>query len=374
MEGGQNLRLYHLARHLAPRHELTLIAFGESVYPAPLKELFRDIHTLPVEPAPRPRRGLGRIVDAFDPGQLVHRSVAMARLIRDVSRQLRPDAVWIGGWDMLVYADELEATRVVADPMDEGCLEQCRNLAHARGPATAFRAVKDLLVNIRWERRYFRRADHCLFVSAVDARWARGVVPGLGVSVVENGVDADFFRPQGAPEDPATLVFEGNQGFPPNVDAARYFAREIFPLVRQSVPECRFLVVGRDPSASTRALVGDHVDVTGRVEDIRPFLDRATVFVCPMRMGAGIKNKILQAWAMEKPVVATSTAIGGLRATPGENIVVATGAKAFAEAVVALLRNSSARQHLGKHGRDTVLTFYSWEQQARTFENVLGSA
>jgi glycosyltransferase involved in cell wall biosynthesis len=110
------------------------------------------------------------------------------------------------------------------------------------------------------------------------------------------------------------------------------------------------------------------------VEDIRPFLDRATVFVCPMRMGAGIKNKILQAWAMEKPVVATSTAIGGLRASPGENIVVATGPKAFAGAVVALLRDPSARQHLGKHGRDTVLTFYSWEQQARTFEHVLGSA
>ena len=102
--------------------------------------------------------------------------------------------------------------------------------------------------------------------------------------------------------------------------------------------------------------------------------DRATVFVCPMRMGAGIKNKILQAWAMEKPVVATSTAIGGLRATPGENIVVATGAKAFAGAVVALLRNPSARQHLGKHGRDTILTFDPGEQQTRTLENVLGSA
>ena len=374
LEGGQHLRLYHLARHLASRHEISLIAFGEAPYPEALTRLFREIHTLPVEPAPGPRRGLGRLRDAFDPRQLVHRSPAMARLVADVFRQIRPEAAWIGGWDMLVYADELGSARIVADPMDEGCLEQCRNLAHARRPAAALRAVKDLLVNVRWEREYFRRADHCLFVSSVDARWARRIVPGLPVSVVENGVDAEFFRPLGAPEEAATLVFEGNQSFPPNVDAARYFADDILPLVRRSVPLARFVIVGRDPSPSTLALAGDHIVVTGRVEDVRPFLDRATVFVCPMRMGAGIKNKILQAWAMEKPVVATPTAIGGLQAKPGDNIVVAEGAKAFAEAVVSLLQNPTSRQHLGKRGRDNVLTYYSWEQQARTFETVLGSA
>lgn len=374
LEVGQNHRLYNFARHLSPRHELSLIAFGEAPYPAPLTALFRKIHTVPVTPAPGPRRGLGRIMDAFDPRQLVHRSSGMARLVHDVSRQIEPDAVWIGGWDMLVYADELPPARIVADLMDEGCLEQCRNLTHARGPAAALRTLKDLLVNFRWERRYFRRASHCLFVSTVDARWARGVVPGLSVSVIENGVDAEFYRPQGGPEDAATLVFEGNQSFPPNADAAAYFAGEILPLVRRSVPECRFVVVGRDPAAATLALAGDHVDVTGRVEDVRPFLDRATISVCPMRKGAGIKNKILQAWAMEKPVVATPTAIGGLRAVPGDNVVAARGAKAFAEAVVALLQDPATRQHLGKRGRDTVLTYYSWEQQARNLESVLGSA
>lgn len=371
LESGQNLRLYHLARHLGRWHELILIAFGDGPYPPPLTEVFREIHTLPIPSVPREPFSFRKIIRAFDVDHLVMRESAMDRLIRNTISRNRPDVIWVGGWDMLVYTVHLDGVPVVVDAMDEGFLECSRELLHARRPLTFLRSLKRLINYVRWERRYFRHAARCLFVSSVDARWARRIIPGLPVSVVESGVDAEFFHPLGGPEEFPSLVFEGNQGFPPNVDAVSFFARKIFPSILQRFPTCRFYIVGRDPGPATRALANDHVIVTGRVEDVRPYLDQVSVFVCPMRTGAGIKNKILQAWAMVKPVIATPVAVGGLRTTPGENIVVAKGATAFADEVIRLLEDPIRRRELGKQGRETVLAYYTWEQQAQALEEVL---
>ena len=253
----------------------------------------------------------------------------------------------------------------------KACSSRGAPCAGARSLGSLAGLARQLVTWVRWERHYFARATCCLFVSEIDARWARRVVPGLRTRVVENGVDADFFRPLGTPEDWPSVVFEGNQGFPPNVDAARHFATRVLPQVRRAVPDCRFFVVGRDPDPAVQRLASDHVVVTGRVDDVRPWLDRASMFVCPMRLGAGIKNKILQAWAMAKPVLATPTAVGGLAAVPDENILVAGSGAPFARAVVRLLQDPMARAELGKKGRDTVLTRYAWEQQAQALEAIL---
>jgi glycosyltransferase involved in cell wall biosynthesis len=259
----------------------------------------------------------------------------------------------------------------VADLMDDGLLECVREVLRTRGAVRLARAVRRLVQTVRWERRYFRLADVCTFVSCRDAAWARRVVPGLAAEVVENGVDTDFFAPAGLDEEHPSLVFEGNQSFPPNADAAAFLVRGVLPLVGRTYPHCRVYIVGRDPVPETRALAGPHVVVTGRVEDVRPYLERASVFVCPMRMGAGIKNKILQAWAMARPVVATRVAVGGLRAVPGENIVLADGTGDIARGIAHLLDDEVRRRQIGKQGRETVLVHYTWRRQAAALEDVL---
>ena len=139
--------------------------------------------------------------------------------------------------------------------------------------------------------------------------------------------------------EPATLVFEGNMMFGPNVDAARRLALEILPIVRAAIPAARLVLVGRDPAPEVRALAGESVEVTGTVDDVRPFLARGTVFACPMRLGSGIKNKILQAWAMARPVVATPASLGGLAAHDEDNLLVREDNLGFSEAVIELIRD-----------------------------------
>ena len=163
-------------------------------------------------------------------------------------------------------------------------------------------------------------------------------------------------------------------GFAPNVEGVVHFVDDVLPLVRRALPDVRFCAVGRDPAPAVLARRGPRVEITGRVEDVRPFVARAAVFVSPLRSGTGIKNKILQAWAMGKAVVATPESCGGLAVRPGENMVVAAGAEAFAREVVALLGDPARRAALGSAGRATVLAGYSWERKSGELEQALAAA
>jgi glycosyltransferase involved in cell wall biosynthesis len=188
---------------------------------------------------------------------------------------------------------------------------------------------------------------------------------------VQNGVDVDYFKPSATTDRSNTIVFEGNMSFSPNEDAAEHLVRDIFPRVASEFPNSKVVLVGKDPSPRVRALAGPRVEVTGFVRDVRPYLDAAAVFACPMRKGAGIKNKVLQAWAMGKPVVATSKATGGLMAREGENILVRDDPGAFADALIQLIRDPARRAALSAAARDTALSGYTWDRQCRALEAVM---
>src|SRR6185295_14351393 len=165
-------------------------------------------------------------------------------------------------------------------------------------------------------------AARCLFVSDIDAATFKRVCPRTPVSVVNNGVDEATFRPIGLPLEPGTVVFEGRMDFGPNVDGAVAFCRNILPRICAAIPDIRVKLVGMSPAPQVRELASATVEVTGFVEDVRPYLERASVFICPLRKGAGIKNKILQAWSMGKAVIATPESVGGLDVREGANILV----------------------------------------------------
>ncbi len=200
------------------------------------------------------------------------------------------------------------------------------------------------------------RAAINLYVSDVDARAYTRFFPSRTVAVVPNGVDIDYFAPSQTAPEPDLIVFEGNMNFPPNIDTAIRLVQDVLPRVQRSVPAARICLVGRDPASEVVALASARVEVTGTVDDVRPYLARAAVFACPMRLGSGIKNKILQAWAMARPVVATPESLGGLAASDGVNLLVRSSPEAFAGAIVQLLNDDRLSSELGQNGRETVGT------------------
>ncbi|MBI4640993.1 MAG: glycosyltransferase [Candidatus Tectomicrobia bacterium] len=214
------------------------------------------------------------------------------------------------------------------------------------------------------------RFEVSIVVSKDDARHLQQRSPGASIESIPLGVDCDYFSPRICKESPNPLIiFSGAIYFPPNLDAVNYFYYEIFPFIRQKVPGAHFMVVGKNPPQEIRELGKDSdVTVTGYVEDIRPYIAQGTVVICPMRTGAGIKIKLLEALALEKAVVSTSIGASGLDLKDHEHLLIADDKVAFADRVVALLNDPSMRQKLARQGRRWIKERYSWEAAAEHYE------
>lgn len=370
LQNGQNLRIFHYVRLLKSRHTFDLLCYGSGEIPTEIQSLFRGIEIFR-RPKIMPKRGLQRLKGAFDVSELMPSCPGVKRHLAKILPQRGYDVVWVSGWDMILNLPEPAPLPVVADMVDDGVLEYRRELAAARTPLQFVRQLKWLVMNWLFERRYFGPADEVVLVAEKDAAVFSRVCPTTSVSAINNGVDAEYFAPLNVKADPYRIVFEGNVSFGPNVDGVLYFCNTILPLIHAELPEVRFQIVGKDPAPEVLALRSDSVEVTGFVEDIRPYLAAANVFVCPLRKGAGIKNKILQAWAMGKAVVATPAAVGGLKTQEGDNILVRETAPAFAAAVVELVRDPARAARMGVAARETIVQHYTWEAKAAELERVL---
>jgi sugar transferase (PEP-CTERM/EpsH1 system associated) len=227
-----------------------------------------------------------------------------------------------------------------------------------------------------------RAVDTSLFVSEAEAALFRGR-SGLGaddVRAVENGIDTARFDPAqpltvvGEGEGPLA-VFTGQMDYRPNIDAVRWFAGDILPLVRERHPHARFAIVGRAPTAEVRALE-EHpgVVVTGKVPDVRPWLAAADAVVAPLLLARGVQNKLLEAMAMARPVVASAAAATGIDAAPGEHLLVADGAEAMAAAVCALFEDRAGAARMGAAARERMIARYGWEARLAPLGRLLGLA
>jgi glycosyltransferase involved in cell wall biosynthesis len=191
---------------------------------------------------------------------------------------------------------------------------------------------------------------------------------------VGNGVDMEYFRPAAGapPARPPSVVLTGTMDYAPNADAACFFARDVLPRLRARLPDLRFHIVGRDPTRAVRALAAEPgVEVTGAVADVRPYLARAAAAVAPLRVARGIQNKVLEAMAMGVPIVATSAALAGLGAEPGDGARRAEDAEAFAREIDALVTDPVWRRHCAAAARAHVERHHRWEDQGARLLEVL---
>ena len=193
------------------------------------------------------------------------------------------------------------------------------------------------------------------------------------IEVLPNGVDLDYFTPGPDARESAMLVFSGKMSYHANVSAVMYLVDDIMPLIWAVRPEVKLVIVGKDPTVQVRQLAVHHtprVEVTGFVPDIRPFLHRATIAVCPTVYGAGIQNKILEAMACGAPVVASRQATYALEASPGTHLLAADDANAFAREVLALLADSARLNQIAQAGRRYVEQHHSWNAVAEQLETI----
>ena len=365
LEDGLNIRLRHLWEGLATRHSLWILYLQEEPTPNPAAAARLPCiaaTAIPIQGtngrayrhcqdhSPEVDRGIRRFLDAT-PVDIVVAS-----------------SIW-----MVPYVQHLAGLPVVIDLVDAMSLLTYREIKGARTLPGKLRALRTWWGYRRYERRHFRSLRDLVLSSDVDARVVRSRAAQANVVVIPNGVDSEYFRPQPPETESKELVFSGVMSFSPNHAAVMHFYSEILPRIWHVHPDLRFTVVGKSPPEELYRLTrGDpRVRITGYVPDIRPYLGRATAYVAPMISGAGIKNKILEAFAMAKPVVATSLACDGLHVRSGETLLVADGPESFARAVSAFLADPELRARVGRQARAHVLQHYTWRQQAERFGELL---
>jgi glycosyltransferase involved in cell wall biosynthesis len=251
-----------------------------------------------------------------------------------------------------------------------------------RHAETATRAVPRRLLRDQWrrmlrfERDALSRFDLTLAVSDADRETFQRLYPDAlkaPLQVIQTGVDTRYFAPdESMPRRAAHLVFSGSMDWLPNEDGMLYFVREILPRIREQEPGATLSIIGRAPTPAVRRLADlAGVEVTGRVDDVRPHIAAGTVYVVPLRIGGGTRLKIFEAMSMAKAVVSTTIGAEGLPVTDGEDIVIANDPARFAQAVVGLIRDGAARERLEQAARRLVVEHYDWSAVAGGFEQAL---
>jgi glycosyltransferase involved in cell wall biosynthesis len=212
----------------------------------------------------------------------------------------------------------------------------------------------------REELRSCPLADLNLVVSQTDQERLNTVAPQAATWVVPNGVDTEYFAPDSTEIDEETVLFVGGATWFPNLDAMEYLVDDILPVLREIRQATRVTWVGHADASTRRRFERRGIEMTGYVGDIRPYLNRATCVIAPLRVGGGTRLKILDAWAMGKAVVSTSVGCEGLQVSEGANILIADEPLAFAESVVRIMRDPHLRGQLERAARQTALETYDW--------------
>jgi sugar transferase (PEP-CTERM/EpsH1 system associated) len=304
----------------------------------------------------------------------------MQAVVETLLRTRPIDTIFAFSGQMAQFAPaRLDGRRFVMDFVDVDSAK-FEAFSNAGRPLARFANAQEAKRLFAWECAVARRADASLFVSEAEAGLfrSRSGIGGDRVLAVENGIDTGHFTPA-HPALPRTtidgplIVFTGQMDYAPNVEAVRSFALDTLPLIRARVPDACFAIVGRAPVPDVATLAAQPgVLVTGTVPDTRDWIAAAAVVVAPLRLARGIQNKVLEAMAMARPVVASRQAALGIDAVDGRDLVIADGPAAEADAVVALLDDPRSAQSIGDAARNRMIARYGWEAQLARLGDIVG--
>lgn len=306
----------------------------------------------------------------------------LARWAGDQTQQRDIKHIFVFSSSMAQYAvgkDAEQACRVV-DFVDIDS-DKWRQYAAAKSWPASWIYGREARVLLDFERKIAATSNASLFVSDAEAALFRDLAPESAdkIGALNNGVDYEYFDPAIAQETPFSsdrdaLVFTGAMDYWANVDAVAWFAKEVFPGIRAKKPTAEFWVVGARPAAQVTALGSlPGVHVTGSVPDVRPYIKHATIVVAPLRLARGIQNKVLEAMAMARPVVASPEALEGIDAEIGDEIIQADGVTEFIDKAINLLDDTNSGL-MGDRARARVISDYGWSSNLEGLKTLLENA
>jgi glycosyltransferase involved in cell wall biosynthesis len=384
LETGGRLRTFHIVSELARRHHVTLVTTHRpDENPGALRARLQHCDEVLSFPHAAPKQNAPGFARAVAASWLSTLPVDLYKWRVPALRAAVTDRLAGGGANLCV-ADFLYTTPNVAFDTRVPVMFFDHNVEHViwrRLAAVERRPWRRAALALEWrkvrraEARACRRARLTVAVSEADRRLLAAQAPTATIREIATGVDTEYFTPGAAAERPASLVFTGSMDWYPNEDAMLDFMATTLPAIRAQMPGASLTIVGRHPSPRLRAAAAAAgARVTGTVDDVRPWMAEAAVFVVPLRIGGGTRLKIFEALAMGKAVVSTSIGAEGLPLVPGTHFRAADTRQRFVRAVVDLLDDPVQRKTLGAAGRRLVEERFGWPQVAHAFADLCTEA
>jgi len=369
-DNGRNIRAFNLIKKLSEKNNLTLLISEENKVAAhrvnAMKRFCSDIRFVPYQPLSGMRLLFRLFLSLFhkEPlGLLVRFHKNMQQEVDFLLHNKQIDAVICDRLTETLYilSKNVKALKIYSSHNIEHLI--MRRLFEST--TSIFKKVASYIEWMRienYEKKVWKNFDFSIAVSENDKKIMSEFAPGERIFVVPNGIDTAYFQPKTGAKVPSSIIYTGQMGWHPNEDAVVYFADNIYPLVKDKIPDIKFFIVGSNTTKKVKRLSqkDNTIEVTGRVDDIRTYIDTSAVYIVPLRIGSGTRIKILEALAMKKPVISTSVGCEGLGLADGENILIADKPDEFADKVVSLLRDETTCRRLGAAGQEFVKNKYDW--------------
>ncbi len=366
---GEKIRAWNLIQYLRPKFRIHLGCVvddpADMAHVAHLQTVCASVGAFPINKTLQKIKALGRLRPGRPLMPDFYYAPALRAWVDATLTQTRMDVIYIYSVAMAPYVLELAHPCKILDAQD---VDSEKWAEYGRSAALPMRLVwtREARTLLAYERRAAAACKWTFFVSEPEAACFQRLAPESAhkIVAVECGVDLARFSPELKFPSPyggsgPCLVLTGNMDYWPNADAAIWFAQDIMPVLRRLRPDAQFWVVGANPGAEVLALaILPGVHVTGRVEDVRPYVANAAAVVCPLRIARGIQNKVLEGMAMGKPVIASPAAFEGVRAEAGVALLVADGVAAFVEKIIEVLDGKHA--NLGVEARAVMERGYAW--------------
>jgi sugar transferase (PEP-CTERM/EpsH1 system associated) len=375
---GDKIAAFNEIRHLAAQHEMHVFCLGDGVQDlaniSGLQAYAMSVTAAPVDEFTIKLRALAALFTGQPLSVAALNEMKLHDAIQKKFAELRPDLIIVYSCNMAQFAVHFPDVPRVMHFGDLDSLKWRQYAERSSIPLNWIYAVEAQRL-LGYERHIAKISSHALVHTEIEKDDFGRLIPGIPVTVVGNGVDLDYFRSAGGEKKPGSMVFTGVMDYRPNIDAVVWFCDEILPIVQTEIPGANFTICGSRPAQAVRRLAKRRgVTVTGWVPDARPYLDRAEIFVAPLRMGRGVQNKLLEALAMGLPCVASMAAWSGTVVADGDGMLATDEPMEFARHVAGLLQDRTRRAEMSRKARAAAEANYRWEVQLARLDEVIAAA
>ncbi|MFH1458944.1 MAG: glycosyltransferase [Candidatus Omnitrophota bacterium] len=381
--GGDKVRVYNFLKQLAVKHQVTLISFiedkSELKHVAALKEICQRVEVIHLKKWQSYLNCLFNCLSVTPLQMYYYNDRRMRKLIKQILTQENIDGIYVHLLRMAHYVEDFKKMgvpesqrprRKILDLTDAISLSLKRSLSYRSHVFFLFYLFEWWKVK-RYEARIIDKFDASVLISMMDKQSHPALAASEKVRIIANGVDLDYFSPQEIDYHKQKIVFLGNFHSFPNRDGVNYLYHQIMPMIKEKIPGIKLYIVGVNPPKFIQDMADQkNIFVTGSVPDVREFLKDALALVCPLRVGAGIQNKILEAMALGLPVITTSIGAFWLSAEGQKKVMIGDEPHHFAQRILELMDDSGKRKVLSQQARDFVVKNYNWQNNVDKLESL----